>query len=157
MARVHSRDVPPGDIWAGGTARTLRRSLTAREAYGDRPMRRIVAAIAALCMLVSCGDDGANEAQTTKDVEANDDTAEQPSGDSGDPQPCPIKPGDIIPANYHEVGCVDTERNDQISMGSYFNCKGGDRLFSDDVGYGFLGEPLKNDGKLGLATNKCDP
>ena len=121
--------------------------------------RLLTAALAATLAfaLSACGDDddAATETEDAVLTEVGED--EEASGD--DPQPCPIEPGDIIPTNYHEVGCVDTERNDQLTMGSYFNCKGGARLFSDDVGYGILGEPLEapsNDG-LTAAMDACDP
>lgn len=112
-------------------------------------MRRLVLATVPLVLLVaSCGDDDAT-------ADNNDVGAVEATHD--EPQPCPIEPGDIIPANYHEVGCVDTQRNGQLTMGSFFNCLGGRRLFSDDVGYGFLGEPLKDDGALDIAMRECDP
>lgn len=110
--------------------------------------------------LLACGDDDA--ASTSDGEDTTTTTADQTDPEVtsvNEPQPCPIEPGDIIPANYHEVGCVDTERNDQVSIGSYFDCRGGERLFSDDVGHGYLGEPLEapDNDALGAAMDECDP
>ena len=137
-------------------------AVQALRVYGLGAMRRLLALSVIGFALVACGDD---DAASTSDAE--DPTTTATAGDRNEPevtsvnepQPCPVEPGDIIPANYHEVGCVDTERNDQVSMGSFFNCRGGERLFSDDVGHGYLGEPLEapDDDALAAAMEECDP
>lgn len=92
--------------------------------------------VAALLVLPAC-DDGAGSAE---------------------PGPCPVESGDVLPADYVERGCYDSDR-DTVRLGSYFDCTGRRKLYSEDGFVGFPGEPVVylNSPKGQEMYDGCDP